>query len=113
MKHFNEEHNTPEAIENQIQKIPLSTGNVNRKYLVRDIIFATDRVEIDLFSGHTDANKVFAGVKRQLRKIAYDYEADAVINCVFQQQLVDYEGKKVVEIFSYGTVIQFNQTTIG
>lgn len=113
MKRFNEEHNTPEAIENRIQKIPLSTGNVNRKYIVRDIVFATDRVEVDLFSSETNANDVFRGVSQQLRKMAYDYEADAVINCLFEQQLVDYENKKVVEIFAYGTVIQFNQTTIG
>lgn len=109
MKHISEET----IIENNIQSITLSTGNVNRKYIVRDIIFATDRVEIDLFAADTNANDVFKGVSQQLREMAYEYEADAVINCHFEQRFVHENNADVVEILAYGTVIQFNQTTIG
>lgn len=104
---------TEQTEQNKIDSIKLSTGNVNRKYVVRDIIFATDRVETDLFSSTSDPNQVFGGVYQQLKKMAFDYEADAVINCHFEEKYVEYQGKWVTEIFAYGTVVQFTQTTIG
>lgn len=100
-------------LENRLNGITLSTGNVNKKYIVRDIIFATDRIETDLFSSKVNPNEVFSGVYRQLKEIAFEYEADAVINCHFEEKYVEYQGKWVVEIFAYGTVVQFTQTTIG
>jgi len=33
----------------RIKEIILSTGNVNRPYVVRDIVFAADKIEVDLF----------------------------------------------------------------
>jgi hypothetical protein len=102
-----------EELENRLSSITLSTGNVNKKYIVRDIVFATDRIETDLFSPNVNANEVFSGVYRQLKEIAFEYEADAVINCHFEEKYVEYQGKWVVEIFAYGTVVQFTQTTIG
>ncbi|GGC95807.1 hypothetical protein JZO66_07560 [Enterococcus sp. DIV0242_7C1] len=104
---------TVEELENRLSSITLSTGNVNKKYIVRDIVFATDRIETDLFSSEVNANEVFSGVYRQLKEIAFEYQADAVINCHFEEKYVEYQGKWVVEIFAYGTVIQFTQTTIG
>lgn len=107
-------HGLTEAdLENRLSGITLSTGNVNKKYIVRDIIFATDRIETDLFSDKINPNEVFSGVYRQLKEIAFEYEADAVINCHFEEKYVEYQGKWVVEIFAYGTVVQFTQTTIG
>ena len=102
-----------ENLENRLDGITLSTGNVNKKYIVRDIIFATDRIETDLFSSKVNPNDVFSGVYHQLKEIAFEYEADAVINCHFEEKYVEYQGKWVVEIFAYGTVVQFTQTTIG
>jgi len=104
----------PEAeIERRIESIKLSTGNVNKKYIVRDIVFATDRIETDLFASEVNPNDVFSGVYQQLKVLAFEYEADAVINCHFEEKYVEYQGKWVVEIFAYGTVVQFTQTTIG
>ena len=34
----------------------LSTGNVNRPYIVRDIVFAADKIEVDLFDPEIDLN---------------------------------------------------------
>ncbi|MTD40376.1 hypothetical protein GIX45_17475 [Erwinia sp. CPCC 100877] len=113
MKHAKKEELTPEELDNRLSGITLSTGNVNKKYIVRDIVFATDRIETDLFSPEVNANDVFGGVYRQLKEIAFEYEADAVINCHFEEKYVEYQGKWVVEIFAYGTVVQFTQTTIG
>ncbi|MFK4567496.1 hypothetical protein [Enterococcus sp. UD-01] len=113
MKRAQKEELTPEELDNRLSGITLSTGNVNKKYIVRDIVFATDRIETDLFSPEVNANDVFSGVYRQLKEIAFEYEADAVINCHFEEKYVEYQGKWVVEIFAYGTVVQFTQTTIG
>lgn len=113
MKKNKKTYDTEQTDQHKIDTIKLSTGNVNKKYVVRDIIFATDRVEIDLFSTNADPNKVFRGVYQQLKKMAFDYEADAVINCHFEEKYIEYQGKWVTEIFAYGTVVQFTQTTIG
>lgn len=102
-----------QARQNKLDGIKLSTGNVNKKYVVRDIVFAADRVEIDLFSADTNPNDVFSGVYQKLKELAYDYEADAVINCHFEERYASYNGTWVTEIFAYGTVVQFTQTTIG
>lgn len=93
--------------------ILLATGDVDRKYIVRDIVFATDRVAVDLFSSEVNPNDVFKKIYLQLKQIAYEYEADAVINCLFEQKIVEIDGTKVVELFAYGTVVQFTQTNIG
>jgi hypothetical protein len=100
-------------IEEKLSTILLATGEINRKYIVRDVVFATDRVEVDLFSSEVNPNDVFKKVYLQLKQIAYEYEADAVINCHFEQHAVEINGVKMVEIFAYGTVVQFTQTTIG
>jgi hypothetical protein len=113
MERAKKEELTPEELDNRLGGITLSTGNVNKKYIVRDIVFATDRIETDLFSPEVNPNDVFSGVYRQLKEIAFEYEADAVINCHFEEKYVEYQGKWVVEIFAYGTVVQFTQTTIG
>ncbi|MGL4696219.1 heavy metal-binding domain-containing protein [Enterococcus larvae] len=100
-------------MENRYNSITLSTGNVNKKYVLRDIIFATDRVEIDLFAEETNPNEVFQNVCKKLKQMAFEYEADAVINCHFEEKFIVKDSKKYVEIFAYGTVVQFTQTTIG
>ncbi|MGK0552700.1 hypothetical protein ACSFB8_11560 [Enterococcus faecalis] len=102
-----------EEMEDKLSAILLATGSVNRKYIVRDVVFATDRVEVDLFSSEVNPNDVFKKIYLQLKQIAYEYEADAVINCHFEQKSEEVAGVKVVELFAYGTVVQFTQTTIG
>lgn len=57
-------------MENRFNSITLSTGNVNKKYILRDIIFATDLVEIDLFSEETNPNEVFQNVCKKLKQMA-------------------------------------------
>ncbi|AIM25418.1 hypothetical protein QQG09_08410 [Melissococcus plutonius] len=111
MESSNENNKDVSSIEEKFQSILLSTGNINREYLIRDIIFATDRVFADLYASKTNPNDVFKRIYFQLKEIAYSYKADAVINCHFEQRSALYEGEKVTEIFAYGTVIQFTQTT--
>ncbi|MDH6364359.1 uncharacterized protein YbjQ (UPF0145 family) [Enterococcus sp. PF1-24] len=95
--------------ETQIKEVVLSTGNVNRKYLVRDLIFATDQINVDLFAEENQLNDLLAPIKHQLKMKALEYGGDAVINCHFDYQ----QHGTITNIFAYGTVVQFTQTTIG
>jgi len=101
------------TLEEQINYITLSTGNVNKKYILRDIIFVSDRVEADLFAPEADPNSIFSNVCLKLKQMAFEYNADAVINCHFEEKLVEKDGQKVIEIFAYGTVVQYTPTNIG
>lgn len=100
-------------LEEQINNITLSTGNINKKYILRDIIFAADRVTADLFEPDADPNSIFSNVCLKLKQMAFEYNADAVINCHFEEKLVDKDGQKHIEIFAYGTVVQYTPTNIG
>ncbi|MGC6769068.1 heavy metal-binding domain-containing protein [Enterococcus sp. LJL51] len=111
MSHKNRENF--EQMTERMNSITLSTGNVNKKYILRDIIFATDRVEADLFASDAEPNTIFKNVCQKLKQMAFEYEADAVINCHFEEKFVDQGDHKYIEIFAYGTVVQFTQTTIG
>lgn len=102
-----------QELEKKIRDVTLSTGNVNRKYVVRDIIFAADRIQTDLFDKNIDPNNLFADVSQKLKTKATSYGADAVINCHFEHEISVIDGQKYLEIFAYGTVVQFTQTTIG
>ncbi|MBL1229335.1 hypothetical protein IW492_08840 [Enterococcus sp. BWB1-3] len=106
-------NNNIQSLEDQISSITLSTGNINKKYILRDIIFAADRVEEDLFAPEADPNAIFANVCLKLKQMAFEYHADAVINCHFEEKLVVKEDEKFIEIFAYGTVVQYTPTTIG
>mgnify|MGYP001202529966 FL=1 len=49
----------------------------------------------------------------KLKQKATEYGADAVINCHFEHQEVEKNGQLYLEVFAYGTVVQFTQSTIG
>lgn len=90
--------------------IPTSTGDIGRPYKVIDTIFAIDSNKEGLLSG-ADPNTAFNGVKNQLRKKCAAMGGDAVIFCQFQYRVAVDSGltgsKQVVEIFAYGTAVQF------
>ncbi|MGX7197390.1 heavy metal-binding domain-containing protein [Enterococcus olivae] len=110
---MNEKKNyTPEETE-RIHKIMLSTGNVNKPYVVRDIVFVAERLETDIFDTEGDPNSLLADIAFLLKAQAYEYGATAVINCHFEHEHVNKNGKDAFEIFAYGTVVQFTQSTIG
>ncbi len=44
----------------RIKEIILSTGNVNRPYIVRDIVFAADKIEVDLFDTSIDLSELMS-----------------------------------------------------
>lgn len=96
-----------------INNIILSTGNVNRPYIVRDIVFAVDKFEIDLFDSTVDLNELLSDVVFHLKEKAHSYGANAVINCHFEHDRIVENEKTFLEIFAYGTVVQFTQSTIG
>lgn len=99
---------------NEESHILLSTGNVNRPYIVRDIAFATETFDSDVFNKSEDLNALLAGVKEQLKKRADEYGASAVINCHFDHNHINMpDGKQYIKIFAYGTIVQYTQTTIG
>lgn len=99
--------------EERIERILLSTGNVNKPYIVRDLIFVAERLFVDIFDHDFDPNKALAEVAYQLKVKAFDYGATAVINCHFEHERINGEDGPFFEIFAYGTVVQFTQTTIG
>lgn len=98
----------------RIQEIILSTGNVDRPYIVRDIVFASEKLEVDLFDPLVDPNDLLANVSYRLQEKAVSYGANAVIHCHFEHDhMVHPDGTTFLEIFAYGTVVQFVQSTIG
>lgn len=113
MSYFNDRSTENEKNNEQIQEVTLSTGNVNVKYIVRDVIFVAERHQIDLFDEQLDLNEVFSSIMFKLKKKAFSYGADAVINCHFEHEAVKVAGIPYLELFAYGTVVQFTQTTIG
>ena len=99
---------------NKESHILLSTGDVHRPYIVRDIAFATETFDSDVFNKSEDLNALLAGVKEQLKKRADEYGASAVINCHFDHNHINTpDGKQYIKIFAYGTIVQYTQTTIG
>ncbi|MBM7708932.1 heavy metal-binding domain-containing protein [Enterococcus lemanii] len=99
--------------ENPLDKIILSTGNINKPYIVRDIVFVTERVEADLFNPEINPNNLFVNVNRQLKEKAFEYGANAVINCEFNYQQEVIDSRPFLQIFAYGTVVQLVHSTIG
>ncbi|WP_165007134.1 MULTISPECIES: hypothetical protein [unclassified Enterococcus] len=107
----------PAAIDGEndprINDVVLSTGNINQKYIVRDIAFVVECFEADLFDPAFPTDDLFLTTKLKLKKKVLEYGANAVINCHFEYQQKERDGKQLLELFAYGTVIQFVQTTIG
>ena len=97
----------------RINDVVLSTGNINQKYIVRDIVFVVECLEADLFDPAFPNQDLFLTTKRKLKLKVLEYGANAVINCHFEYQQRNRDGKYFLELFAYGTVIQFIQTTIG
>ena len=97
----------------RINDVVLSTGNINQKYIVRDIVFFVECLEADLFDPAFPNEDLFLTTKRKLKLKVLEYGANAVINCHFEYQQRNRDGKYFLELFAYGTVIQFIQTTIG
>lgn len=77
----------------RIKEIILSTGNVNRPYIVRDIVFAADKIEVDLFDPEIDLNALLSDVAFRLKEKAHSYGANAVINCHFEHDRIVENGK--------------------
>lgn len=97
----------------EIKKVILSTGNVNKPYVVRDVVFAAEKIERDLFEKEENPNELMANVIFSLKEQAYAYGASAIINCHFDHtHLVTPEGKAILEVMAYGTVVQYTQSTI-
>lgn len=97
----------------RIKEVLISTGNINRSYVVRDVVFVAEKLETDLFEADVDPNQSLASIKYKLQKMAHAYGADAVINCHFDHNHVIHNETTFLEIFAYGTVVQFVQSTIG
>lgn len=99
--------------QNPLEHILLSTGNVNRSYLVRDLVFATDEKKIHLFASDTDTDTLFQDIIIKLKEKAHEYGADAIINCHFSYEQVGTKEAASLQIFAYGTIVQFKPATIG
>ena len=95
-----------------IQKIILTTGDLKEPYEILDTIIALDAHEAGYFSS-AKPSTAFDGVKNQLRTIAYDMGADAVICCQFEYRVAVGQGlfgsKQAIEIFAYGTAVKLQR----
>lgn len=100
---------TTEENFDRLEEIVLSTGDVDRKYIVRDIIFCGTETSTNLFAPETDLNAILAPLKNDLKQQALSYGADAVINCHFDY----HRHQDKIDVLAYGTVVQFIQSTIG
>ncbi|MHC5269291.1 heavy metal-binding domain-containing protein [Enterococcus sp. LJL98] len=98
---------------NAFDHILIATGNISRSYLVRELAFATEALTIDLFDQQNDPNTIFLGVSQQLKKQAAHYGADAVINCHFSYEQIKENGAITLQIFAYGTIVQFKHSMVG
>lgn len=96
----------------EISKIILTTGDLKEPYEILDTIIALDAHEAGYFSS-AKPSTAFDGVKNQLRTIAYDMGADAVICCQFEYRVAVGQGlfgsKQAIEIFAYGTAIKLQR----
>lgn len=96
-------------------KIVVSTGNISRPYIVRDIAFAMDTFDLDTFNAIKDPNELFTNVIKQLKEKTLAYSADAVINCHFSHAHESFTPNQapIVRVTAYGTIIQFKSATVG
>lgn len=98
---------------NGFDHILLSTGNISRSYIVRDLVFATESMEVNLFDSQNDPNDIFTGVMTQLKEKAAQYGADAIINCQFSYDQIKNKDSIILQILAYGTIVQFKQSMVG
>ena len=98
-----------------IEKFVLSTGNISRPSIVRDIVFAMDTFDLTTFNRIQDPDDYFTKVIRQLKEKALKYSADAIINCHFSyaHEATPHNEEPIVRITAYGTIVQFRSSTIG
>ncbi|GMA70903.1 hypothetical protein GCM10025879_21500 [Leuconostoc litchii] len=54
--------------EKQVEQVLLSTGNVNKPYVIRDLVFVTKRISADIFAPDFDLNKALTGWLSAKRK---------------------------------------------
>lgn len=113
MSFFDEDYKNESEDQIRTKEILLSTGNINRQYIERDIIFVADRFDDDFFDAKRDPNEALQTIKDKMKKVANSYGANAVIHCHFDHDRVEIDGKKYLDVFAYGTVVQFIQSTIG
>lgn len=86
--------------------IPTSTGDLGHPYRILDTIFALDSNKEGFFSG-ANPESAFDGVKEKLRAKCARIGGDAVIYCQYQYRIALDGKKQVVEIFAYGTAVEF------
>lgn len=113
MKRFDDQYDEKKEADRRMKEIILSTGNINRSYVVRDVIYVAERFDVDLFDKEVDVDQAMNEAKIHLQEKAARYGADAVINCHFDHEYHEKEGHSYSRIFAYGTVVQFIQSTIG
>ena len=99
-----------------ISKVCLTTGDIKTPYRILDTIITVKAHQAGYFDS-ANPSTAFDGIKNELRTIAYDMEADAVIYCQFEYRVGAEQGmlsgylggKQFVEIFAYGTAVKLQK----
>ena len=102
--------------EQAIEKITLTTGDIKTPYRILDTIITVKAHQAGYFDS-ANPSTAFDGIKSELRTIAYDMEANAVIYCQFEYRVGAEQGmlsgylggKQFVEIFAYGTAVKLQK----
>lgn len=113
MRRFDDKYDEGKEADRRMKEIILSTGNINRSYVVRDVIYVAEKFAVDLFDAGVDVDEAMDAAKIHLQEKAARYGADAVINCHFDHEHHTENDQTYSRIFAYGTVVQFIQSTIG
>lgn len=91
--------------------IVLATGDIMRDYDIVDLVFAMAVHKAGFFESGANPNKAFDGIREQLKAVASNLSADAIINCQFEYRAAVtpgmFGGSQVMEIFAYGTAVKF------
>jgi len=95
-----------------LDKIIISTGDINSKYSIIDTIMVFDNDVAGIIEG-VNPQDAFELVKEHMRAVAVDKGGNAVINCQFQFRFAATPGllgySQVFEIYAYGTLVRINE----
>ncbi len=89
----------------------ITTGDIlDKKYEILDVIFAFGTPENKMFKTNNPL-EAFPKVSEELKMIAGDMHADAIVHACFDYRVAVRQGcgsnATVVEVFGYGTAVRF------
>ena len=66
MRRFDDKYDEGKEADRRMKEIILSTGNINRSYVVRDVIYVAEKFTVDLFDAEVNVDEAMDAAKVQL-----------------------------------------------